>query len=272
MKNRCGFTRRESSAPRAGAAFTLIELLVVIAIIAILAAILFPVFAQARAKARQAACLSNMRQLGTATMMYIQDYDEVFYPAKYDLAPGQPIWWYNMIEPYLKAGTKTASDRSKKVSILTCPDIDNTYRDSAIASRGVRPTNSYGPNWYLVAESREFGGGPSGNGANNGPFPLTVVGSPASLVLLAEQNGEYTTIRGEDSTPYASDSLERKQYRNARTRHNAGANFTFTDGHAKWYKAPEPYTAEALSGMCWQSPKKGAKYARCTAWFRDIGN
>nr|WP_309693552.1 prepilin-type N-terminal cleavage/methylation domain-containing protein [Armatimonas sp.] len=60
-------------------AFTLIELLVVIAIIAILAAILFPVFAQARAKARQTVCMSNMKQIGTASLMYVQDYDEVFY-------------------------------------------------------------------------------------------------------------------------------------------------------------------------------------------------
>ena len=59
--------------------FTLIELLVVIAIIAILAAILFPVFAQARDKARSAACLSNMKQIATATMMYQQDYDEILF-------------------------------------------------------------------------------------------------------------------------------------------------------------------------------------------------
>ena len=62
--------------PRRG--FTLIELLVVIAIIAILAAILFPVFAQAREKARMTACLSNMKQIGTSLMMYVQDYDETF--------------------------------------------------------------------------------------------------------------------------------------------------------------------------------------------------
>ena len=68
--DRCRLLRASS------AAFTLIELLVVIAIIAILAAILFPVFAQARAKARQAACMSNMKQIGTAMLMYIQDYDE----------------------------------------------------------------------------------------------------------------------------------------------------------------------------------------------------
>ena len=65
-------------------AFTLIELLVVIAIIAILAAILFPVFAQARDKARSASCLSNLKQIGTSTMMYVQDYDESYYPHRFN--------------------------------------------------------------------------------------------------------------------------------------------------------------------------------------------
>src|SRR5579862_1188906 len=70
------------------AGFTLIELLVVIAIIAILAAILFPVFAQARAKARQASCLSNHKQIGTAALMYVQDYDEQFSPDWYFYSAG----------------------------------------------------------------------------------------------------------------------------------------------------------------------------------------
>src|SRR5881275_1384127 len=86
--------------PRVRTAFTLIELLVVIAIIAILAAILFPVFAQARAKARQATCMSNLKQLGLGVMMYVQDYEGAY-----------PNWqcrcawiWTVQISPYIKSG------------------------------------------------------------------------------------------------------------------------------------------------------------------------
>src|ERR1051325_6362570 len=89
-------------------AFTLIELLVVIAIIAILAAILFPVFAQARGKARQAACLSNTKQLALGTSMYVQDYDEL-YPPSLIFNAGSPGRIYQMrrypiesVAPYMK--------------------------------------------------------------------------------------------------------------------------------------------------------------------------
>lgn len=91
--------------------FTLIELLVVIAIIAILAAILFPVFAQARAKARQTSALSNLKQIGTAVMLYLQDYDEAF-PMTMDTQSGAPqtvsYWaiqnYHGALDPYLKMG------------------------------------------------------------------------------------------------------------------------------------------------------------------------
>src|SRR5437763_11637319 len=83
-------------------AFTLIELLVVIAIIAILAAILFPVFAQARERARMSACVSNMRQIGSGLMIYTQDYDETFpYPF---FTEGAHIYvWKNAVRPYLRS-------------------------------------------------------------------------------------------------------------------------------------------------------------------------
>src|SRR5580692_815365 len=106
---------RVSASSSVRRAFTLIELLVVIAIIAILAAILFPVFAQAREKARQTSCLSNTKQMGLAVLMYIQDYDETS-----PLAYHNPSWggtqgphtnfyasWWSFIYPYNKSGQVT---------------------------------------------------------------------------------------------------------------------------------------------------------------------
>src|SRR5437868_10438570 len=96
--------------------FTLIELLVVIAIIAILAAILFPVFAQAREKARQTTCLSNEKQMGLALMQYVQDYDEHFPFDHWNDGIGNDVNWYGAIRPYTKSGTVQGTG-----GMWTCP-------------------------------------------------------------------------------------------------------------------------------------------------------
>src|SRR5690349_21637997 len=136
--------------------FTLIELLVVIAIIAILAAILFPVFAQARERARMTACLSNMKQIGTGLMMYAQDYDEILPGSKVYANPGHPLFktydwalWVPILDPYVK---------NKRV--YACPSGPNTMvfgppTDRFICNLGYSeyiwsgPSGS--PNWASMA-------------------------------------------------------------------------------------------------------------------------
>src|SRR5437870_12943837 len=111
---------------RRGRGFTLIELLVVIAIIAILAAILFPVFAQARDKARSAACLSNLKQIGQALMMYAQDWDEkstwFWNSGAADAAKDQLAgYWYQLLLPY-----------TKSVQVFICPSVGTRGPDTDI--------------------------------------------------------------------------------------------------------------------------------------------
>jgi prepilin-type processing-associated H-X9-DG protein len=199
-----------------------------------------------------------MKQLGTAAMMYIQDYDERYFPDFVPLPNGLQAWWFVLLDPYVKAGAKSQGERSKRLSIFVCPQIDAATPDPAYNGvGGARALNSYAPNYYLIST------------VAGGPFSLSEVGTPASLVLLAPQLGLYTTIPGRDDT-YVSDT--RKSYMNARVRHKGGANFAFADGHAKWFKAPEPFDTPSRTGVCWQSPKRSSQYANCTGWFHAIGD
>jgi prepilin-type N-terminal cleavage/methylation domain-containing protein/prepilin-type processing-associated H-X9-DG protein len=124
--------------------FTLIELLVVIAIIAILAAILFPVFARAREKARQATCQSNLKQMGLACSMYETDYDGTITPAMLGWSYG--AMWPDLVDPYIRSLAKGANWEMK--GIYRCPDAPDVTLPTGAAPYLVR---SYGYNYnYLT--------------------------------------------------------------------------------------------------------------------------
>jgi prepilin-type N-terminal cleavage/methylation domain-containing protein/prepilin-type processing-associated H-X9-DG protein len=174
------------------AGFTLIELLVVIAIIAILAAILFPVFAQARAKARAIACLSNTKQLGTALMMYMQDYDETVLPIWMNYSDAQVgsqngqvrdwrRFWHYIIMPYIKNhAVMTCPDQSEAQGPDWCHDLETPERINRVMGYGINDTMA---TWG--------GGGPAGNeGAAVATLPQ--LNKPAELVIFADSGAIST--------------------------------------------------------------------------------
>jgi len=152
--------------------FTLIELLVVIAIIAILAAILFPVFAQAREKARAISCLSNTKQIGLGIMQYVQDNDEYYCPANYGVNGwALEIRWYDMVQPYIKNGDANSNGHYYGTAgIWHCPSFPSAQNAN------------YGAHEYI------FPGAINGNGGLATPVtPISALNTPADTVLVAEK-------------------------------------------------------------------------------------
>jgi prepilin-type N-terminal cleavage/methylation domain-containing protein/prepilin-type processing-associated H-X9-DG protein len=205
--------------------FTLIELLVVIAIIAILAAILFPVFAQARESARKTSCLSNLNQLGKGAMMYSQDYDEKVVPsyltyvppAEYGVfAAGNWTGWTMLVQPYVK-----------NRGVLYCPSASSD-RWNPLTDGQRRGYTAYACNWRT-------------GGENTSGVAMAEIEWPAQCVLFFDapaqcndncrmaDNGNWPGAWGPDAT----DSTGRVYAR----RHQDGANYVFHDGHVKWLKA-----------------------------------
>jgi prepilin-type N-terminal cleavage/methylation domain-containing protein/prepilin-type processing-associated H-X9-DG protein len=166
--------------PRKSAAFTLIELLVVIAIIAILAAILFPVFAKAREKARQAACMSNEKQIGLGILQYIQDYDEKFPSGVTGIAAPAPPSAANPVVASNGAGVGWAGGISpyvKSAQLFKCPD-DSTPP----AAANTYPV-SYALNMYLPATSQAAMVAPTTT------VMLTEATNIAAYITLVDENG-----------------------------------------------------------------------------------
>ena len=200
---------------RRNAGFTLIELLVVIAIIAILAAILFPVFISAKAKAQQTQCMSNMNQIGKATFMYTDDWSGctpfAYNAANWDLWD-QGTWRERLASKYLK---------SRKVLICPVPTKASPYaaKYPAIA----RSIGHYGMNYYVVMAGSD--------GGQNGYRKLSTIPMPSKTILFSENkdgdwsaepwNNESTGSNGE-FWPYHGDKS------------SMGGIFTFCDGHAQF--------------------------------------
>ena len=222
--------------------FTLIELLVVIAIIAILAAILFPVFARARENARRASCQSNFKQISIGIIQYTQDYDENFplstvYAGTLALdaatPAGETIGWADGIQPYLKS-----------LQVYQCPSETTTPVD---------PKNPNGSGYTDYWLNKNAGDGGQSLPVCNNPTLTILVGeggTPGSGYNLhsnaryrsngCDARGNPGVVGYKDRTQPVCDAADAGKLAfnlaGGGIRHMDGANYSFADGHAKWYK------------------------------------
>ncbi len=198
--------------------FTLIELLVVIAIIAILAAILFPVFARARENARRTSCLSNLKQINLGWLQYIQDYDEQMPAYNAGGTTQYPGGFFDVLQPYLKS-----------TQLYQCPSDP-----SAPEAPGVTGYTDYNVNLWLAVRSSTYG-----------ITSLAAIDSPSLVVNIFDYGattgrswsaGSVTSAgANQNCSSGCTPGLATFPNRVA-LRHLDGSTFAFADGHAKWYK------------------------------------
>ncbi len=208
--------------------FTLIEILVVIAIIAILAAILFPVFAQAREKARQVSCSSNEKQLGLALMQYEQDNDEFMFGLKgATVAGGGTPGWASQLYPYVKS-----------TGVYKCPDDPTAAATNLMGNGETDPPISYVCNRNLVGNSNAILAAPAstvvlyeGQGSQTDPTNPLELGSAVGNCIGSPSvgTGFHAPLYATGNFPGRNMTLIPRG-----TVHNNGANYLAADGHVKF--------------------------------------
>jgi prepilin-type processing-associated H-X9-DG protein/prepilin-type N-terminal cleavage/methylation domain-containing protein len=193
-------------------AFTLIELLIVVAVIAILAALLFPVFASARRKARQTNCGSNEGQFGKAFTMYHADWDD-FWPS--ELRPGQRLSWTESLLPYLKT----------QIDTLSCPDVVRTDHDTYRDVPGYAYNNRFDGRTGVVDSKIVY---------------------PSVTVCLCDEPWGTSLTNGPD--PWQHGIRPEPAPEEAWKRHSGGANYLFCDAHLKWFRPEAIPNPDAIDG------------------------
>jgi prepilin-type N-terminal cleavage/methylation domain-containing protein/prepilin-type processing-associated H-X9-DG protein len=260
--------------------FTLIELLVVIAIIGILAAILFPVFASAREKARQTTCASNEKQMGLAFMQYVQDYDEMWpIPASGNVAPLYNVGrgWAGMLYPYLKsfpvylcptsAVGHAASGLTYAYNMNLCIGPGAAYGIGGAQAKLTAPSQTIalfeavypiGNTINIINESQDIVNSPwsgSSQGYANGSGAVYGVPSVYSNVVYA--TGPFSNIDPSliVDCPFTGTSCADGSFLNDAGLHSGGSNYLLCDGHVKWLMpgtvsagrpAPTPTTVSTI--------------------------
>lgn len=283
--------------------FTLIELLVVIAIIAILAAILFPVFATAREKARSISCLSNEKQMGTALLMYGEDYDgglpawnDAFHPPYLSIDPADgptylgiqqylpKHYWDAKLYPYVRSGGNLNNPFNPPTNgdwggVWNCPDnqvptawelTQNGDANEYVPGGGPTAYRSYGVSAGFVTDYNYGKGDPL-----YGWFIYRTeqsIDEPANTVFVSD-SGPSGLLNAPNYNSGYADYYHLAAYSGAAEdrerpfRHSGGANYVFLDGHAKWLNADVIYTHPTPGSTNYSVALRGKDICNLANWM-----